>query len=311
MAEPAYVKLLESGDLARRAHAAWDMLRACAVCPRACGVDRTAGERGVCGAGADPCVSSHNSHPGEEPPLSGTRGSGTIFLTHCNLACVFCQNYPISQLGNGNEVSCERLAGMMLSLQQRGCHNINFVTPTHYMPQILKGILLAATRGLRVPIVWNCGGYESVQALELLHGVVDIYLPDAKYGCDENAEKFSGAPGYTAVNRAALKEMYRQVGGLSLDGHGVAERGLIIRHLVLPGDIARTRDVFAFIAAELGADVYLSIMDQYFPAHRAASVPALSRPISPREYQAALDAAEEFGLDRGWIQGGGDCADEI
>lgn len=303
MAAPSYLKLLENGELESRAAAARDMLRACAVCPRACGVDRLAGESGACGAGALPAVSSFNDHHGEEPPISGTHGSGTIFLTHCSLACAFCQNYPISQLGNGAEVSCERLADMMLRLQSRGCHNINFVTPTHFMPQILEAVLLAARAGLRLPLVWNSSGYDSLDALRLLDGVVDIYLPDSKYSNDANALKYSGAPEYTRHNRAALREMFRQTGALRMDPDGVAVRGLIIRHLVLPGDASGTDEVFRFIARELGTDVYMSIMEQYFPAHRAAKFPEINRRITEEEYEAALDSAERHGLDRGWVQG--------
>lgn len=299
----AYLQMLETGELERRVGQAYELLKCCNLCPRECGVDRTLGETGFCRAGMLPAVSSHNSHHGEEPPVSGSRGSGTIFLTNCNLRCIFCQNYPISQLGNGDEVSVERLAEMMLSLQERGCHNINFVTPTHYMPQILRGVLLAVRAGLRVPLVWNCGGYESLVALRILDGVVDIYMPDAKYGLDENAERYSSAPGYHTHNRVALKEMYRQVGPLEMDDDGIAERGLIIRHLVLPNGVSRTREVFRFIAEELGTDVFMSIMEQYFPANRAADVPEMSRRVSDEEYDAALEAAEEFGLERGFAQG--------
>jgi putative pyruvate formate lyase activating enzyme len=299
-----YVKLLENGVLAQRAAAAWDMLRACTVCPRACGVDRTAGEVGACGAGANPAVSSFNVHNGEEPPISGSRGSGAIFMTHCNLACIFCQNYPISQMGNGRQVTCERLAEMMLSLQQRGCHNINFVTPTHFMPQILTSVLLAARQGLRLPLVWNSSGYDGLDALRLLDGVIDIYMPDSKYGDDASALKYSNAPDYVRHNRAALREMHRQAGVLQLDQNGIAARGLIIRHLVLPGNASGSDAVLDFIATQLGADVFMSIMDQYFPAHRAASFPEMNRSITREEYEAVLDAAERHGLDQGWIQGG-------
>jgi len=299
---PSYLQLLENGELERRAERAWDMLRACRLCPRDCGVDRLAGEKGVCRSGELPWVSSANAHHGEEPPISGTHGSGTIFLTNCNLHCVFCQNYPISQLGNGEETTIEGLAGMMLSLQERGCHNINFVTPTHFMPQIVRAVLIAARGGLRLPLVWNCGGYESIDALSLLDGIVDIYMPDCKYGLDEHGEKYSSAPGYFTHACAALKEMYRQVGPLAMDDDGIAVRGLIIRHLVLPNDISRTGTVFRFIAEELGTDVFMSIMEQYFPAHRALSIPEMSRRITDDEYDDALGVAEDIGLTTGWAQ---------
>lgn len=298
-----YESLLENGELERRVAAAWEMLAACRLCPRQCGVDRTAGETGVCRAGLEPMVSSFNDHHGEEPPISGHHGSGTIFMTNCNLKCVFCQNYPISQLGNGAEVTCERLAEMCLALQQRGCHNINFVSPTHYMPQILKAIWIAARRGLHIPIVYNCGGYESLDALRLLEGVVDIYMPDIKYGTDEFSEKYSSAPDYATYNRAALREMYRQAGPLRMDENGVAERGLIIRHLVLPNGISRSEKAFEFIANELGTDVFMSIMQQYFPAHKAPAIPEMSRRVSDEEYDAAVDAAHRCGLTNGYIQG--------
>ena len=299
----SYNALLDNGELERRVEQAWDLLRGCRLCPRACGVDRTAGETGECGAGLEPAVSSHNDHHGEEPPISGTRGSGTIFLTHCNLHCLFCQNYPISQMGNGAEVTCERLADMMMSLQMRGCHNINFVTPTHYMPQILEGVFLAARRGLRIPLVYNCGGYEGLDALRLLHGVVDIYMPDCKYGPGPNSETCSDAPDYFTHAKAALREMYRQVGPLEMDSDGIAVRGLLIRHLVLPNDLADSDTVFKFIAGELGTDVYMSILEQYFPAHRAADHELLGRRISSAEYRRALRAADRLGLDNGFIQG--------
>lgn len=279
------------------------MLRCCNLCPRRCGVDRVAGEVGFCKAGRVAAVSSYNDHRGEEPPVSGTRGSGTIFLTNCNLRCVFCQNYPISQLSNGEEAAPERMAGMMLALQRRGCHNINFVTPTHYMPQILEALFIAAGQGLNIPLVYNCGGYESLESLEILDGVIDIYMPDCKYALDENAEKYSSAPGYFGHAKAAIREMWRQRGALQLDEDGVAVSGLIIRHLVLPNGISGTEAVFRFIAEELGTNVFMSIMEQYFPANRAMSFPELARRVTDDEYDDALGAAEDLGLTTGWAQG--------
>lgn len=265
-------------------------------------MDRTAGERGVCGAGLGPMVSSYNAHFGEEPPISGTRGSGTIFLTNCSLKCVYCQNYPISQLGHGNEVTEEELARMMLSLQARGCHNINLVTPTHYMPQILSGLTLAAERGLTLPVVYNTGGYELVEALRLLDGIVDIYMPDMRYACDEAGVKYSGAPGYATHNRPAVKEMHRQVGDLKVDAEGVAVRGLLIRLLVLPESISGTEETLEFIAKEVSKDTFVSLMAQYFPAHKAETIPPLDRRITRAEYGRAFKKMMELGFSQGWAQ---------
>ena len=265
-------------------------------------MDRTKGELGVCGAGQTPMVSSYNAHFGEEPPISGTRGSGTIFLTNCNLNCIYCQNYPISQLGHGNEVTEEELAGMMLSLQSRGCHNINFVTPTHYMPQILSGLVLAAEQGLALPLVYNTGGYELIEVLRLLDGVVDIYMPDMRYASDEMGLKYSGAPGYAAHNRPAIKKMHGQVGDLAMDAEGVGVRGLVIRLLVLPESISGTEETLEFIAREVSTDSFISLMAQYFPAHRAESTPPLDRRVTRAEYGRALKKMRELGFSQGWAQ---------
>jgi putative pyruvate formate lyase activating enzyme len=301
--EPAYVRLLESGGFEERIARAKELLKSCSLCPRECGVDRTAGGIGVCGAGETAEVSSHNEHHGEEPPISGVRGSGAIFLTHCSLKCCFCQNYPISHLGNGESAPPGRMARMMLSLQRRGCHNINFVTPTHYMPQILESVGIAARDGLRIPIVYNCGGYESLEAVRLLDGVVDIYMPDIKYAEEEPAKKLSSAPNYFERAGAALKEMFRQVGPLRMDDDGIAARGLIVRHLVLPNGYAGTRKALEFIARELSPDVFISLMEQYFPAYNALRMPDMARRITRAEYQEALEAVDEIGLTEGWIQG--------
>lgn len=298
----SYVELLKSGELERRVAALRGMLRECRLCPHECGVDRTAGELGRCRTGALAAVSSFNDHHGEEPPISGRRGSGTIFFTNCNLRCVFCQNYPISQLGNGREVSAEVLAEHMLALQERGCHNINWVTPSHVVPQAVEALWHAARGGLSIPIVYNCGGYESVAALKLLDGIVDVYLPDIKYGTNEYAEKYSGAPGYFDHAKAAVLEMSRQVGALRRDRQGAAVRGLLVRHLVLPGDVSGSRAVFEFLSREVPAETYISLMSQYFPAHRALGMPPLDRPLTGEEYERALEWAEECGLTRGWIQ---------
>jgi len=306
--EPSYVALHRSGELAQRARAAMAALIECQVCPRRCGVDRLADGRGACNVGAAPVVASWNVHPWEEPPISGTRGSGTIFFSGCTGKCRFCQNYPISQYGYGNRVSVERLGEMMLELQRRGCHNINFVTPTHFVPQILAAADHAAGLGLHVPLIYNTSGYETVETLRLLEGVIDIWLPDAKYTDDDVARRISGFPGYVANNRAALREMFRQVGDeLLLDDAGIARRGMIIRHLVLPDGLADTSGVMRWIAAELSPRIHISLMDQYFPAYKAVDDPILGRKITPDEYEAALDAFEAAGLENGWLQEHDDC----
>lgn len=306
--EPGYLALHRSGELAERSRRALASLKACRLCPRGCGVDRTAGGRGACRMGVNPVVASWNVHPWEEPPISGSRGSGTIFFSGCTGQCLFCQNYPISQYRYGNEVSCERLGEMMLELQRRGCHNINFVTPTHFVPQILAAADFAAARGLRIPLVYNTSGYETVETLRLLEGVIDIWLPDAKYADDEVARRLSGFKDYVAHNRAALREIFRQVGDeLILDEAGIARRGMIIRHLVLPDGLAGTADVLRWIATELSPRVHISLMDQYFPAYKAVNDPMLGRKITPEEYDAALAAFEAAGLERGWMQDHGEC----
>jgi putative pyruvate formate lyase activating enzyme len=299
----SYIQLLENGELEQRVVGLRDMLRSCRLCGHACEVDRLSGQLGKCRTSAEAWVSSHNDHHGEEPPISGSRGSGTIFFTNCSLRCVFCQNYPISQLGNGKPASAETIAGYMLALQERGCHNINWVTPTHVVPQAVEGVLLAARRGLTLPIVYNSSGYDSVEMVRLLDGIVDIYMPDLKYGDDEAAEKFSSAPGYFAVATAAIREMHRQVGELQFDDDGVAVRGLIVRHLVLPENVSRTDLALRFLAHEISPDTFVSIMNQFFPAHRAPASPPLNRPLQSGEYDQAVDWAEELDLVNGWIQG--------
>jgi putative pyruvate formate lyase activating enzyme len=297
MAPASYVALHRSGELRQRAERAIEMLACCAICPRECRVNRLEGPTGFCRTGRRAVVSSYNPHFGEEAPLVGTHGSGTIFLTHCNLGCLFCQNCDISHLGEGREVSAERLASMMLGLQEVGCHNINFVTPTHCVPQILESLDLAAAKGLRVPLVYNCGGYESVETLRLLDGVFDIYMPDAKYADSSVAERLSGAPDYPDAMREALREMHRQVGDLELDERGIARRGLLVRHLVLPNGLAGTGDVMRFLAS-LSESTYVNVMAQYRPCYRAHEVPELARPISRDEFAEAVQMALDAGLTR-------------
>ena len=298
---PGYLNIKEE-ELDRRIEKAYKLLSSCEVCPHQCRVNRLKGEQGFCCSGEEVVVSSYNAHFGEEPPLVGNFGSGTIFFTHCNLKCVYCQNYPISQLGNGNKVSLAELAKIMLALQKRKCHNINLVTPTHFVPQILKSLKLAIKMGLCIPIVYNTSGYESVETLKLLDNIVDIYLPDARYADNEIAEKYSSAPDYFEIMKEALKEMYRQVGDLAIDQIGVARSGLIVRHLVFPEDLSGTRKIMRFIAREISPHTYISLMAQYFPAYQADQFPLLSRRINRKEYREALRAFKEEGLENGWFQ---------
>ena len=301
--EPPYVALRASGELRRRARKATAALVDCRLCPHECKVNRFEAARGVCRMGAEVRIASWNIHPWEEPPISGTGGSGTIFFSGCTGRCVFCQNYTISQMGHGNTVSIERFAGMMLELQRRGAHNINFVTPTHFVPQILAAVDVAAGWGLRIPLVYNTSGFERVETLRLLDGVVDIYLPDIKYADDAVARRFSGFGRYVERDRLALKEMLRQVGPrLVCADNGIARRGMIIRHLVLPDNLAGTADAMSWIARELSPEVYVSLMDQYFPTYQSIDHPELGRKITGEEYESALDAFEAAGLQNGWLQ---------
>jgi putative pyruvate formate lyase activating enzyme len=295
--EPAYLALLHSGELKRRAQAAYEQLRACDFCGRECRVDRCE-ELGACRTGVRALVSSFGPHHGEEDPLRGHQGSGTIFFAWCNLNCQYCQNYDISQLGHGQEIEPEELAKMMLSLQVQGCHNINFVSPTHVVPPILVALLIAAETGLRLPLVWNTGGYDSLATLELLDGVVDIYMPDIKYADEEIAHKYSKVRNYPAVNQAAVKEMHRQVGDLTVDENGIALRGLLVRHLVLPEEMSGTAEIARFLAEEVSRDTYINIMDQYRPCYRAAKLPSLARPVTRAEYEQAVQQARDAGLHR-------------
>ena len=300
---PSYVVLHQSGELARRAESAWQSLAHCELCPHRCQVDRLAGVQGRCRSNALPVIASWNLHPWEEPPISGTRGSGTIFFSGCVGHCQFCQNFPISQLGTGQEVSVERLAEMMLELQDRGAHNINFVTPTHYAATILAALPHAVEDGLRLPLLYNAGGFERVETLRMLQDVIDIWLPDAKYADDGVAYRLSGFPNYVAHNRAALLEMYQQVGAqLMLDDDGLAWRGMIVRHLVLPDGLAGTERVLCWIAETLSSQVHVSLMSQYFPAYNCVADNVLGRKITEEEYDAAMTALDVAGLEHGWVQ---------
>ncbi len=284
--------------LAERAERLTARLSECDICPRMCRVNRKAGELGVCRVGRNALVASFGPHFGEEAPLVGSQGSGTVFFSGCNLGCLFCQNYEISHLVEGSEVSAERLAGIFLSVQRTGCHNLNLVTPTHVTPQILTALFLAVPRGLSIPVVYNCGGYESVDTLRELDGVVDIYMPDVKFLDAEPAGRYCEAPDYPEVVQAALQEMARQVGPLSIDRHGIARRGLLVRHLVMPGEASKTRRVIDFLADEIGKDTYLNLMDQYRPCGRALEFPEIGRRITAGEWQEAQDYAHEKGLNR-------------
>ncbi|MBJ6723826.1 radical SAM protein [Geomesophilobacter sediminis] len=300
--DPKYLELFHSGELLKRITEGYARLAACDICPHACGVNRLAGSTGRCGVGKTPRIASANLHRGEEPPISGTRGSGTIFLSGCTLGCKFCQNFPISQLRNGTDLTTGGLADKMVGLQRRGAHNINFVTPSHFTPQILAALYLAIRKGFRLPLVWNTSGYESLETLRLLDGVVDIYLPDMKYTEEEPAVRFSGAPGYREVNRKAVAEMLRQVGHLEVDEDGIGVRGLIVRHLVLPEGNAGSAETLAWIADNLGEETHIALMSQFFPAHAAAQTQGIHRKVTAAEYAEAVEALEENGLENGWVQ---------
>jgi putative pyruvate formate lyase activating enzyme len=295
--EPGYLALFRSGELKDRVQAAYRRLQQCDICHRRCGVNRRQDELGACRTGEQATVSSVGPHFGEEAPLVGYGGSGTIFFTWCNLHCQYCQNDAISQLGEGELASLQSIAGSMLTLQRGGCHNVNLVSPTHVVPQILAATLLAAEDGLHIPLVYNTGGYDSLETLALLDGVVDIYMPDMKYAEAAVAERYSQVRDYPAINQAAVREMYRQVGDLVMDERGIAQRGLLVRHLVLPDGLAGTAQVMHFLAA-LSPDTYLNLMDQYRPCYQAHSLPPLDRRITAAEYREAVRLAHDVGLYR-------------
>ena len=295
---PAYIDLLDTGELNSRTIVAYQRLSECNICAWKCGIDRCAGETGICKTGIRARISSCGPHMGEEDPLRGWRGSGTIFFTRCNLRCQFCQNHDISQTDSGREVEPEDLAEMMLDLQNRGCHNINFVSPSHVVPQILAGLLVAAKAGLRIPLVYNTGGYDSLETLKLLDGVFDIYMPDMKYSSKRFARYYSKIPNYPEVNQAGVKEMHEQVGDLQLNERGVAQRGLLVRHLVLPNNLGGTAEIVRFLADEISPNTYLNLMDQYRPSFNAGKYPKLNRPLKNEEFQNAVKMAHDAGLQR-------------
>jgi putative pyruvate formate lyase activating enzyme len=295
---PTYIETYKKGLLASKIETAYEILKSCTLCPRKCKVDRSTGETGVCKTGEKAVVSSFNAHFGEEDPLVGTHGSGTIFFTHCNLLCIFCQNYDISHLEHGEEITNEHLAGIMIHLQNKGCHNINFVTPSHVVPQILSALEIAIPEGLSVPLVYNTGGYDSVKTLKLLEGVFDIYMPDFKFWDSEIAKKTCNAKDYPEIAQKALIEMHRQVGDLVTDDRGIAQSGILLRHLVLPSGFAGTREIMRFIARKISLNTYVNIMPQYRPCGRADEVKELSVYLSQKDYETAIQVAKDEGIER-------------
>ena len=294
----SYRQMHATGELRARAEKVRAMMETCYLCPRCCQVNRLAGETGQCRVAEQVIVSSYGPHFGEESPLVGRYGSGTIFFTNCNLRCIFCQNYTISQLGEGTPVNSETLARMMVSLQEKGCHNINLVSPTHVIPFILVALDMAASQGLDLPLVYNSGGYDSLETLKILDGIVDIYMPDMKYSDSRTGERLSGVKDYAEVNRAAVKEMHQQVGELQIDENGIARGGLLVRHLVLPNGLAGTERTVSFLAKEISPETYVNIMAQYRPHYLAATVPEISRPVNAREFREAIDLAHRYGIHR-------------
>ncbi len=288
--------------LRERFEKAMETLRNCRLCPRECRVDRLGGKLGFCGANGEATVSAVSLHYGEEPPISGTRGSGTVFFSHCNMSCLFCQNYPISQMGVGKRMTAEELGDRLLWLEEKGAHNVNFVTPTPHVPQLIGALLDAREKGFSLPVVYNTNGYDSMETLSMLDGIVDIYLPDMKYRTEELSVLASGTPGYPVHNARAVAEMLRQVGPLAIGEDGIARRGVLIRHLVLPERVEETERVLSFVRGEYGEEIPLSLMGQYFPAHRAGTVPGFSRKLSPAEYESAIGAAGRLGLANVYIQ---------
>jgi putative pyruvate formate lyase activating enzyme len=304
--EPGYVELYHSGELERRAQALEARLASCDICPRECRINRLQNELGYCHSGRLPIVSAVCAHHGEEPAISGARGSGTVFFGNCNMRCVYCQNYQISQdwrKQKSKEMDCRTLAKMMLYLQDGlGCHNINFVSPSHFVPQLMRAVVEAVPAGLRVPLVYNSSGYDCVATLKELDGVISIYLPDLRYASDKWARKFSAGSGYVERAREAIKEMYRQVGDLVVDEAGVAQRGLIVRHLILPNGLAGSEESLTWLVREVSPTVTVSIMSQYMPMHRAPRIPLLARKITVGEHEKVLRLLNDLGIENGWVQ---------
>lgn len=304
--KPGYLNLHKSGELGSRSLRAMSLLSDCNVCPHACGVNRLLGTAGKCFSGELPIVASYTRHMGEEPVISGYNGAGNIFFGNCNMKCIYCQNHEISQDRKTDccsEIGFERLAEIMLELQSSGCHNIGLVSPSHFVPQILKSLDIAAGQGLELPLIWNSNGYDSLQSLHLLDGVIDIYLPDFKYGNDDYALAYSKAPGYFSITGAAITEMHRQMkGDFIIGADGVLKRGMIVRHLVLPNDLAESENIFKFLVENIGTNIRISLMSQYYPVHNANREILLSRKITGREYEKAVELLHRYGLTQGWIQ---------
>lgn len=298
MGEPSYLRLYRDGELEARIEKGFALMESCRLCPRQCGVNRLDGETGYCRTGRRARVASFNAHFGEEAPLVGNRGSGTIFFSSCNLLCSFCQNYDVSHLNQGVEVGSARIAAMMIELMENGCHNINFVTPTHTVVQILEALIPAIEQGLNLPLVYNSGGYESVETLALLDGVFDIYMPDFKFWEDRWAERFCKAPDYREHAKAAIREMHRQVGDLLVDSEGIAVQGLLIRHLVMPNDVAGTDEIMNFLANKISVETYVNMMDQYRPLGDADADDLINRRLAPEEFRRAVGEARDAGLSR-------------
>lgn len=300
---PSYLESYHTGKLSEITDKIFAMLGSCSICPRKCKVNRLKDEKGFCKTGIKPKIYNFMPHHGEEPPISGTKGSGTIFFSYCNMSCIYCQNYVFSQQGEGREATFEELAEYMIKLQNLGCHNINLVTPTHVIPQILKSLNIAIAYGLKIPLVYNTNGYELPEIIKLLSGIIDIYLPDMRYGDTKKAIRYSSAIDYPKYNQDSLKEIYRQVGNAQIDNNtGIIIKGLIIRHLVLPNGISGTKEIMKFIAQELSEDAYISLMSQYLPCYKAIETQEISRRITKKEYEEAEGILQKFNLHNGWIQ---------
>jgi putative pyruvate formate lyase activating enzyme len=299
---PSYLNTYHNGNLQKITDEIFNKLEACSICPRRCAVNRLKGKTGFCKTGLQPQIYNFLVHHGEEPPISGEHGSGTIFFSRCTMSCVYCQNFEFSQEGKGKPVSCDELAKIMIDLQCGGAHNINLVTPTHVLPQILKALLLAVPQGLKIPLVYNTSGYERPEIIKMLAGIVDIYLPDMRYAENRNAKKYSNAPDYPKYNQAAVKEMHNQTGTARFDDHGIIKHGLIIRHLVLPENISGTEKTMRFIAQEISTETYISLMSQYRPYYKAAGFKGISRRLTHEEYELAQDIMQRYTLENGWVQ---------
>lgn len=296
--QPSYLRLYQTGELEERRKSAIEMLKSCKLCPHLCGINRAEGQTGFCRAGETVIVASIGPHFGEEDVLVGKHGSGAIFFGFCNVRCVFCQNYELSHYGEGREVSIEELANAMLRLQNMGCHNINFVSPTHFAAHIIQAVEIAAHEGLHIPLVYNSGGFDTVETLALLEGIIDIYMPDIKFINEETASKYLRVKGYPEAVKRAIREMYRQVGDLRINKDGIAYRGLLVRHLVMPDGLAGTAEIMHFLAKEVSPHTFVNIMGQYYPSHMAGKFPELNRRIIKKELAEAVKIAKEAGLYR-------------